>query len=84
MIASRFAASTRAVARTARAAAASYTTYSQLPEEHRMIHEMCRKFANEELSPNAGEWDKNHEYPTNAIAQLVSSDVPYPTVPYMY
>ena len=23
-----------------------------------MIHEMCRKFADEELAPNAGKWDK--------------------------
>jgi len=48
----------------------SYTSYSQLPEEHRMVYEMCSKFASEELAPNAGEWDKKHEYPTNAIQQL--------------
>lgn len=35
-----------------------------------MIYEMCRKFADEELAPNAGEWDKNHQFPTGAIAQL--------------
>jgi hypothetical protein len=28
------------------------------PREHQMIHEMCRKFADEELAPNAGKWDK--------------------------
>jgi alkylation response protein AidB-like acyl-CoA dehydrogenase len=50
---------------------ATYTTYSQLPEEHRMIYEMCAKFADEELIPHAGEWDKKHEYPVHAIAQLV-------------
>jgi alkylation response protein AidB-like acyl-CoA dehydrogenase len=50
---------------------ATYTTYSQLPEEHRMIYEMCAKFADEELMPHAGEWDKKHEYPTHAIAKLV-------------
>jgi len=49
----------------------AYTTYSQLPEEHKMVYEMCAKFADEELAPNAGEWDKKHEYPVNAIAQLV-------------
>ena len=53
------------------AAARAYTSHSQLPEEHRMIYEMCAKFADEELAPNAGEWDQKHEYPTNAIAQLV-------------
>ena len=31
-----------------------YTTYSQLPSEHQMVYEMCRKFAEEELMPNAG------------------------------
>jgi len=40
------------------AAARAYTSYSQLPEEHRMVHEMCARFADEELAPNAGEWDK--------------------------
>lgn len=51
-------------------AARAYTSHSQLPEEHRMIHEMCSKFADEELAPNAGAWDQKHEYPTDAIAQL--------------
>ena len=31
-----------------------FTTHNQLPEEHRMIYDMCRKFADEELAPNAG------------------------------
>eukprot|EP00566_Odontella_aurita_P012073 CAMPEP_0113538074 /NCGR_PEP_ID=MMETSP0015_2-20120614/7169_1 /TAXON_ID=2838 /ORGANISM="Odontella" /LENGTH=482 /DNA_ID=CAMNT_0000437619 /DNA_START=148 /DNA_END=1596 /DNA_ORIENTATION=- /assembly_acc=CAM_ASM_000160 len=48
----------------------TYLTHSQLPEEHRMIHEMCRKFADEELAPNAGEWDKKHEFPKDAVKQL--------------
>jgi len=48
----------------------SYTTHKQLPEEHQMIYEMCRKFADEELAPNAGEWDKQHAFPTEAITQL--------------
>jgi len=39
------------------------TTHSQLPEEHTMIYEMCRRFADEEISPNAGKWDKKHEFP---------------------
>jgi len=47
-----------------------YTTHSQLPEEHKMIHEMCRKFADEELAPNAGKWDREHSFPTNAVNQL--------------
>ena len=36
-----------------------------------MIHEMCRKFADEELAPNAGKWDHDHSFPKEAISQLV-------------
>jgi len=35
-----------------------------------MVYEMCRKFAEEELKPNAGEWDKEHKFPTDAIDKL--------------
>ncbi|GMH51998.1 hypothetical protein TL16_g01135, partial [Triparma laevis f. inornata] len=31
---------------------------------------MCRKFADEELAPNAGKWDKNHEYPEAAVNKM--------------
>ena len=55
---------------TTAAAARSITTYSQLPEEHQMIHEMCRRFADEELAPNAREWDAKHEFPQQAMEQL--------------
>ena len=48
-----------------------YTTHSQLPSEHQMVYEMCRKFADEELAPNAGEWDRKHEFPTEAVDKLV-------------
>ena len=48
-----------------------YTTHSQLPSEHQMVYEMCRKFADEELAPNAGEWDKKHEFPKEAVDKLV-------------
>ena len=51
-----------------------YTTYSQLPSEHQMVYEMCRKFAEEELMPNAGKWDQKHEFPTEAVDKLVSRD----------
>jgi len=47
-----------------------YTTHSQLPEEHQMIYDMCRKFADEELAPNAGKWDKEHSFPKDAVSQL--------------
>lgn len=38
-----------------------------------MVYEMCRKFADEELAPNAGGWDQKHEFPTDAVDKLVSS-----------
>jgi hypothetical protein len=50
----------------------AYTTHSQLPPEHQMVYEMCRKFADEELSPNAGRWDREHSFPTEAVGKLVS------------
>ena len=49
----------------------NYTTHSQLPSEHQMVYEMCRKFADEELSPNAGKWDKEHAFPVEAVNKLV-------------
>jgi Acyl-CoA dehydrogenase, N-terminal domain len=36
-----------------------------------MVYDMCRKFADEELAPNAGTWDKQHSFPTDAVKQLV-------------
>jgi len=51
-------------------AARAFTSHSSLPEEHKMIYEMCRKFADEELAPNAGQWDQKHQYPADAISQM--------------
>jgi butyryl-CoA dehydrogenase len=48
----------------------SITSYSQLSEETTMVYEMCRKFADEELTPKAREWDQTHSFPTTAILQL--------------
>ena len=59
-----------AAASVASAASRHYTCHAHLPEEHQMIHEMCRKFADEELAPNAGGWDQRHEFPTEAVTQL--------------
>ncbi|KAL3823038.1 hypothetical protein ACHAXA_005226 [Cyclostephanos tholiformis] len=56
--------------RLARCRNRSYTTHSQLPSEHQMVYEMCRKFADEELSPNAGRWDREHSFPTEAVNKL--------------
>lgn len=35
-----------------------------------MLQETCRSFADTELKPNAGQWDKEHKFPTKAIAQM--------------
>jgi butyryl-CoA dehydrogenase len=35
-----------------------------------MIYEMCRRFADEELAPNAREWDQKHVFPKAAVDQL--------------
>ena len=48
------------------------TTHSQLPEEHKMLYEMCRRFADEEIAPNAGKWDQKHEFP-DKVKDLVGS-----------
>lgn len=44
-----------------------FLTWSSLPEEHSMLREMCRNFADNELAPNAGEWDKNHTFPKDQV-----------------
>lgn len=32
-----------------------------------MLREMCRNFADNELAPHAGEWDKNHTFPAEQV-----------------
>lgn len=32
-----------------------------------MLRDMCRSFADNELAPNAGEWDKNHTFPKDQV-----------------
>ena len=39
-------------------------------DEHKMLREMCRTFADAELAPNAGKWDKAHKFPTEVIKQM--------------
>lgn len=41
-----------------------------LSEEHLMIREACRKFADRELKPRAAQFDKNHEFPWDAVKKL--------------
>ena len=41
-----------------------------LSEEQTMIRDMARAFAAEQLAPNAGEWDRTHAFPADAIRQM--------------
>ena len=46
------------------------TTLAGLSEVHASIRDMCRAFADEELAPHAAQWDKEHQFPTEAIAAM--------------
>ena len=39
-------------------------------EEQLMVRDMARQFAAEQLAPNAADWDKNAEFPTDAIKAM--------------
>ena len=39
-------------------------------EEQLMVRDMARQFATEQLAPNAASWDKNAEFPTDAIKAM--------------
>jgi butyryl-CoA dehydrogenase len=41
-----------------------------LSEEQTMIRDMARAFAAEQLAPHAGEWDRTHHFPADAIRQM--------------
>ena len=41
-----------------------------LPEEHQMLRETLRNFADAELKPHAGKWDQTGEYPAEAIKKM--------------
>lgn len=48
----------------------SYTDWPFLTDEHRMISDMCRNFAETELKPIAGIIDKEHRYPKEQVEKL--------------
>ena len=35
-----------------------------------MLRDTCRNFADTELAPKAGEWDKNHMFPADAVKKM--------------
>ena len=41
-----------------------------LTEEQTMIRDMAREFAQEQLAPNAADWDRTHAFPVDAIGQM--------------
>ena len=45
-------------------------TWSQLTDEQKMLRDMCRTFADEELKPNAGMWDQKHMFPADAVKAM--------------
>ncbi|HZX29584.1 MAG TPA: acyl-CoA dehydrogenase family protein, partial [Telluria sp.] len=41
-----------------------------LSEEHQMIRDALRAFAQERLAPNAARWDKEHYFPKAELKEL--------------
>jgi len=52
------------------AAARSISTYSQLTDEHTMLRDMCRTFADNDLAPNASAWDQAHGVPKEIVKAM--------------
>jgi len=42
------------------------------PAEHREIREAVRRFAREQLAPNAARWDRDKEFPREALKGLAA------------
>ncbi|MFL5261257.1 MAG: acyl-CoA dehydrogenase [Anaeromyxobacteraceae bacterium] len=42
----------------------------ELNEEQRQVQDLCRKFADDELVPNAKRWDEEHHFPREAVKKL--------------
>ncbi|CAG5024403.1 unnamed protein product [Parnassius apollo] len=43
---------------------------SALPDTYQMLFKTCRDFAEGELKPNAAKYDRNHQYPAEAIKKM--------------
>ena len=41
-----------------------------LTEEQQSVQEMARRFAQERLAPGSERWDREHEYPAEAIREM--------------
>lgn len=44
------------------------TNAYSLPETHKMLQKTCREFAEKELQPLAGMFDKEHKYPKEQVS----------------
>ncbi|TMW65452.1 hypothetical protein Poli38472_008094 [Pythium oligandrum] len=64
----RASAATGAVRNVAQKRAVSYL--SELPEEHAMLRDMCRQYANKNLAPIAGELDRDHRFPAQQVKEI--------------
>ena len=56
----------------------------RLNEEQMMIRDMAREFCDEEVIPNAEEWDKSGTYPLDAIAKAHELGLLNVTIPEKY
>jgi alkylation response protein AidB-like acyl-CoA dehydrogenase len=43
---------------------------TELSDEQREIRELARRFADDEIAPHAGQWDREHMFPREVFAQL--------------
>lgn len=60
----------KALKRSVPVAVRRYTNWPFLKDDHRMLAEMCRNFADTELAPIAGSVDKEHRFPKPQIDKL--------------
>ncbi|MBJ29408.1 MAG: acyl-CoA dehydrogenase [Euryarchaeota archaeon] len=56
----------------------------RLSEEQKMIRDMAREFCDEEIIPNAEEWDKSGTYPLKAISKAHELGLLNVTIPEKY
>ena len=56
----------------------------RLSEEQMMIRDMAREFCDEEVTPNAEEWDKDGTYPLDAISKAHELGLLNVTIPEKY
>ena len=50
--------------------ASGYAAWPMFSEEHLMLSDMCRSFADEQLAPNASAYDKAHKFPEEKITAM--------------